>query len=104
LTDVIAKQATWEKENIRGTLVGFWFPEYLAGINAPGYHLHFISDDRQVAGHLLECNLESATLEIDYQDQLTVRFPQTAAYRAADLSAQAGAAVQNAPGATPPGK
>ena len=61
LADVIAQQATWEKQDIRGTLVGYWFPQYLASLNAPGYHLHFISDDRLVAGHLLECSLESGT-------------------------------------------
>lgn len=87
LADVIAEQVTWEKDDIRGTLVGYWFPENLAGINAPGYHLHFISDDRRVAGHLLECSLESGVLEIDYQDQLTVRFPQTPTDGSADFSA-----------------
>ena len=104
LADVIAAQVTWDKDDIPGTLVGYWFPENLAGINAPGYHLHFISDDRRVAGHLLECSLESGVLEIDYQDQLTVRFPQTPAYRSADFSAAAGATAQNAPGTPPPAR
>lgn len=75
LADVIAQQVTWEKQDIHGTLVGYWFPEDLAGLNAPGYHLHFISDDRQIAGHLLECSLESGTIMIDHQDRLAVRLP-----------------------------
>jgi acetolactate decarboxylase len=86
LADVVAQQATWEQKDIRGTLVGYWFPQYLSALNAPGYHLHFISDDRQVAGHLLECSLDSGTIDIDYQDRVTVRFPQTAAFGAADFS------------------
>jgi acetolactate decarboxylase len=53
LADVVAQQVTWEREDLRGTLVGFWFPEYLAGLNSPGYHLHFLSEDRRVAGRLL---------------------------------------------------
>jgi len=86
LADVIAQQVTWEREDIHGTLVGYWFPEYLSALNAPGYHLHFISDDRQVAGHLLECSLDSATIDIDYLDRVTLQFPQTAAFAAADFS------------------
>jgi acetolactate decarboxylase len=86
LADVVAQQVTWERKDIRGTLVGYWFPQYLSALNVPGYHLHFISDDRQVAGHLLECSLEGATIEIDYLDGVTLRIPQTAAFAAADFS------------------
>ena len=45
-----------------------------------------LSDDRQVAGHLLECSLEDGTIDIDYQDRVTVRFPQTPAFGAANFS------------------
>jgi len=86
LADVVAQQTTWEREDIRGTLVGYWFPEYLSALNAPGYHLHFISDDRQIAGHLLECSLNSATIAIDYLDRVTLQIPQSAAFAAADFS------------------
>jgi acetolactate decarboxylase len=86
LADVVAQQVTWERKNIHGTLVGYWFPEYLSALVAPGYHLHFISDDRQVAGHLLDCSLDGAMIAIDYLDQVTLRIPQTAAFAAADFS------------------
>jgi acetolactate decarboxylase len=76
----------WEQQDIRGTLVGYWFPEHLSALNAPGYHLHFISDDRQVAGHLLECSLDAATIAIDTLDRVTLQIPQTAAFAAADFS------------------
>jgi acetolactate decarboxylase len=86
LTDVIAQQVTWEKKDISGTLAGYWFPQYLSQLNAPGYHLHFISDDRQVAGHMLEGSLEGATIDIDPLDRVTVRIPETQAYVGTDLS------------------
>ncbi len=86
LSDVVAKQVTWERHGISGTLVGYWFPQYLATLNAPGYHLHFISDDRQVAGHMLDCSLDTATIDIDYLDQVNVEIPQTAMFRTADLN------------------
>jgi acetolactate decarboxylase len=86
LADVVAQQVVWERQNVRGTLVGYWFPQYLSALNAPGYHLHFISDDRQMAGHLLECSLDGATIEIDVLDEVTLRRPQTTAFGAADFS------------------
>lgn len=37
-------------ENIRGSLVGVYFPDYMDGINMPGWHLHFLSEDRSKGG------------------------------------------------------
>jgi acetolactate decarboxylase len=86
LDAVIAQQVTWERKDISGTLVGYWFPQYLSSLNAPGYHLHFISDDRQVAGHMLEGSLDGATVDIEYLDQVTLRIPQTPGFAGADLN------------------
>ena len=54
LTEVIAEQTVFELEGVRGTLVGFRFPDLSAGIEAAGYHLHFITADRRRGGHVLE--------------------------------------------------
>jgi acetolactate decarboxylase len=88
LSDVLAQQAIWELKDVRGTLVGYWFPEFLSALNAPGYHLHFISDDRQAAGHLLDCSLDGATVAIDTLDRVTLQIPQTAAFAEADFSTE----------------
>jgi acetolactate decarboxylase len=88
LSDVVAQQATWELNDVQGTLVGYWFPEYLSTLNAPGYHLHFISDDRRTAGHLLECSLGGAAIAIETLDRVSLQIPKTAAFAAADLGAQ----------------
>ena len=66
--------------------MGYCIPQYLSALVAPGYHLDFDSDDRQKAGHLLECSLDGATVAIDYLDQVTLSIPQTAAFAAADFS------------------
>ncbi|KAL1405887.1 hypothetical protein Q8F55_007567 [Vanrija albida] len=51
---VVARQTEFNHTRIAGTMVGFRTPKYAAEINAAGDHLHFISDDRSVAGHVLE--------------------------------------------------
>ena len=35
-------------------MVGFYCPEYIGQINVAGYHLHFVSDDKKSAGHVME--------------------------------------------------
>ncbi len=38
---------------MRGTVIGFRCPNYAVGLNVPGDHLHFITDDRKHGGHIL---------------------------------------------------
>lgn len=86
LKDVIAQQAVFEHRNIKGTLVGYWMPEYLAALNVAGYHLHFISADKQQGGHMLDCSLTEATTAIDDLDNVLLLIPQTAAFQKTDWS------------------
>ncbi|HEX7555465.1 MAG TPA: acetolactate decarboxylase [Leptolinea sp.] len=65
LSEVTKKQAVFNYENIKGSLIGFWCPDYVGSVNVPGYHLHFISDDRNKGGHLLNVNVAQATAMLD---------------------------------------
>lgn len=69
LSEALKNQPIFEFHNIKGTLIGFRFPEYMNGVNLPGYHFHFITEDRKAGGHLLECEIQSVLLEIDYTDE-----------------------------------
>lgn len=51
---LIPNRPKWNKENITGTKVGFFCPELIGQINVAGYHLHFVSDDKKAAGHVME--------------------------------------------------
>src|SRR5262249_61680248 len=55
LVEAASQQREFHLNDVRGTLVGFWSPGYLQSILVPGYHLHFLSDDRRSGGHLLGC-------------------------------------------------
>ncbi|MBN2463841.1 MAG: acetolactate decarboxylase [Dehalococcoidia bacterium] len=66
LDEALKGQTVFEFHDVSGTLVGFWCPDYIAGLNVPGYHFHFITADRKVGGHMLDCWIQSATAEIDY--------------------------------------
>lgn len=66
LTEVIAHQMVFTLNNVTGTTVGFRLPSYMDEINVAGYHFHFITDDEVAGGHLLDCIVRNATIEIDY--------------------------------------
>ena len=86
LAAVIKGQSTFEFNNIKGTLIGFRCPAYIQGIYAPGFHLHFISEDRQKGGHVLEANVASLTAQIGYLTQMHLLLPDNEGTRAVDLS------------------
>ena len=69
LVEVVKTQSIFEFHNVKGTIAGFWCPGYVEGVNVPGYHLHFITEDRKAGGHLLECHLQNARLDIDYTSE-----------------------------------
>lgn len=66
------KQTEFTAQNIKGTLVGLYCPNYMGGLNTPGWHFHFISDDRQKGGHILELSLKEGTVELDKTDKFTM--------------------------------
>jgi len=85
LVQAAAVQPEFEFHDIKGTLVGFWTPEYAKTVNIPGYHLHFISDDRKSGGHLLQCRGTNLRLQIQSEGDFHVALPETEDFLKADL-------------------
>ena len=85
LVDVTADQPEFEHRGIAGSLVGFRFPDYTQGLNVPGYHLHFLSDDRTAGGHVLAFSTRQARVEIDVTSQFHMALLHDGAFLDADL-------------------
>jgi len=105
LADVIAQQNVFTGEDVAGTLVGFRFPAYLAGVNATGWHFHFVDDARRLGGHVLDVRTPATSAGLDASRRLTLVLPEDAAFDAADLhdpgTAAFGAAVRPVTPASP---
>ncbi|MFA9381242.1 MAG: acetolactate decarboxylase [Acetanaerobacterium sp.] len=86
LAEVTSEQRVFEFNNVKGTLVGYWCPEYISGVNLAGYHLHFLSEDHTMGGHLLECSIEEADVSIDTTDDFYMLLPENDHFAGADLS------------------
>lgn len=59
LVEAAKFQSVFELGPAKGTVVGFRFPTYFKGLNVPGYHLHFLSQDRRHGGHILDLTADS---------------------------------------------
>ncbi len=86
LTDVIKHQPTFEFNNVNGTMVGFWLPDYLSDINSTGFHFHFLTADKTAGGHLLECETDKIRIDIDYSREIQISLPYTIEFNNADLN------------------
>lgn len=67
-------------ENISGSLVCVYFPDYMDGINAPGWHLHFVSDDRKYGGHVFDLIMEKGSMKVNKISQIQIQIPTTPAF------------------------
>lgn len=85
MVDVTDEDAEQKFENLSGALVGFRTPVYEKNISVPGCHVHFIDDDRQVGGHVLDFTLEEGKVELCVGTDLEMRLPLTSAFAAGDL-------------------
>jgi acetolactate decarboxylase len=65
LAEVTRNQPVFEFHNVEGTIIGFRCPPYVAGVNVPGYHLHFLTRNRDAGGHVLELTVRDATAFVD---------------------------------------
>jgi acetolactate decarboxylase len=98
LSEVAKRQPVYEHEGVRGTLVGFRFPNYAQGLNVPGYHVHFLTDTRAAGGHVLDFRLRDATVQIDVTSDLHMEVPACGAFLDADLSKDQSEAIKQAEG------
>jgi acetolactate decarboxylase len=85
LSEAIVDRPVFEKENVTGTIVGFWFPEYIGKVNIAGFHLHFVSDNEKFAGHLFDFRTSNLQIEIDYCNGFDIELPMTSDFEKADF-------------------
>jgi acetolactate decarboxylase len=86
LAEVVKAQAVFELENKTGTLVGFYCPAMVKGINVVGFHFHFLTEDAQAGGHVLNLTAEDLTASIDVTPTLRLTLPEHGEFQKEDLT------------------
>ncbi|MEE9452261.1 MAG: acetolactate decarboxylase [Gammaproteobacteria bacterium] len=71
--------------DIEGTLVIFKSPAFASPMTAPGYHLHFISEDRKKVGHVFDVKFDEASADIQQINDFSLLLPENEAFLQANL-------------------
>ena len=77
LAEAAKDEAVFEFREVRGDLVGFRLPGYVAGINAPGWHLHFMDETRKHGGHVVNFALLEGDLSFCHASDYHIRLPDS---------------------------
>lgn len=95
LAEVVKEQTEFEFNNTSGTIVGFWSPAFVSGLNVPGYHIHFLTDDRTAGGHVLDLRMAGRDIEIDITPDLYVVLPTEGDFYHVDLTEDLDSALES---------
>ncbi|KAL2869610.1 acetolactate decarboxylase [Aspergillus lucknowensis] len=85
LLDLAKRQEIRECNHIQGTMFGFWSPRYTSGFSVPGFHLHLLSADRTVGGHVIDFEAEDGELGAAVVRNYQVEFPASDEFREVPL-------------------
>lgn len=75
IQEIVEKQMLFELHKTVATMVGFFFPSYIQGLTFHGFHLHFVTKDRQHGGHVLDFEAVDAQVEIDPIESYNLLLP-----------------------------
>jgi acetolactate decarboxylase len=94
LVEATSHQSEFTEGVIEGTMVGFWSPDHVRSVGIPGYHLHFVSTDRSIGGHVLDLAGRGLRVDLDVERDVHVAMPTTKEFLDADLAADATASLE----------
>lgn len=81
LKNILSKtQKDFTFENLHGTLVCVYYPDYMDGINASGWHMHFVSQDRTLGGHVFAASMSSGKCLLQKMDRIEIQLPTEPAF------------------------
>jgi len=69
LATLMKRRPQYKKENVKGTMVGYFTPSLLSNVDLSPFHFHFISEDKKFAGHLMSGQLRNAEMKIYLDDK-----------------------------------
>jgi len=95
LKEMLAKtQRDFVFEKTKGTLVCIYFPDYMDGINAAGWHVHFLSADQSRGGHAFDVEVAQAQAQFCRISRIEIRMPDEPAFDTYSLKEASGSDIK----------
>lgn len=73
-------------EYVTGSLVCFYFPQYLEGVNTAGWHFHFLDEACSCGGHVFDMELEQGRALLNRTDRFVMDLPHNPEFQEAALA------------------
>ena len=87
-------QREFSYENVDGTVVALYCPDYMDGLNTPGWHLHFISENKEKGGHVLTLSVKDCTVNLDVISEFVMVVPNRESFNDKDLASDMSKAIE----------
>ena len=75
LVETAASQQVFTRDNVQGTLSGYFSPNLYAGAVSPGFHLHFLDDAHTFGGHVLDAQVLAAKVDVQEFSDFRLHLP-----------------------------
>lgn len=82
---LVDDQREFDYDNLKGTIVALYCPSFMATLNTPGWHFHFISDDHTKGGHALRLKAGRLTVSLDETPGFFMDLPGGGSFGSLDL-------------------
>ncbi len=79
-------QTFFTHKDISGTIVALYCPDYMKGLNAAGWHFHFIDRNKKYGGHLLAVAVDRATASFDKTPNFGMSLPGSESFQQLPLT------------------
>lgn len=95
LKDILSQtQKDFAFNNIEGTLVCIYYPDYMDGINAPGWHIHFVSKDHSKGGHVYDLSMIRGRIRLTKINHIEIQLPSEPAFDTYSLKDASGSDIK----------
>lgn len=75
LSEALKEQSVFNLSKVNGSIGGFWFPQWMQGVNYGGFHQHFITESHDAGGHVLNFTAENVSVSIQPIHRFTMILP-----------------------------
>lgn len=85
LSEAASHQKEFQYQNVSGSVIAIYCPPYVEGINLPGWHFHFLSQDKTTGGHILGLQADSLSLQLNPILDWELLLPENPEFASRDL-------------------
>ena len=85
LSEAASHQKEFQYQNVSGSVIAVYCPPYVEGINLPGWHFHFLSQDKTTGGHILGLQADSLSLQLNPILDWELLLPENPEFASRDL-------------------